>query len=122
MKKSIGVLPKKRGRPATGRDPMLNFRSPPDLTARIDAWVDQQSEPRPSRSEAIRQLVEKSLASESSGTTLRQSNASLDHKIEKQETAIAQMHQHSEPSPEASVAAMDKAMKNKTRRKNAKQK
>jgi Arc/MetJ-type ribon-helix-helix transcriptional regulator len=31
------------------------------LTARIDAWVDQQSEPRPSRSEAIRRLVEKAL-------------------------------------------------------------
>jgi hypothetical protein len=59
----------------------------------------------------------------------RQSDASLDRKIAKQETAIAQMHQHSEPSPEGGMAAMDKAvaenelvdMKGKwTRGKNAK--
>jgi Arc/MetJ-type ribon-helix-helix transcriptional regulator len=54
MKKSIGVLPKKRGRPATGRDPMMNFRMPPSLMETLDAWISLQPEPHPSRSEAIR--------------------------------------------------------------------
>jgi len=40
---------------------MLNFRSPPELTARIDAWIGAQNQPKPSRSEAIRRLVEKAL-------------------------------------------------------------
>jgi DNA-binding transcriptional LysR family regulator len=40
---------------------MLNFRSPPALTARIDAWIGAQPDPKPSRSEAIRRLVEKAL-------------------------------------------------------------
>jgi Arc/MetJ-type ribon-helix-helix transcriptional regulator len=54
MPKSISVLRKKRGRPATGTDPLLNFRSPPELTHALDAWIASQPEPRPSRSEAIR--------------------------------------------------------------------
>ena len=51
-------IPKKRGRPATGKDPMLTFRSPEQLTARIEAFAEQIDKPR---SEAIRQLVEKGL-------------------------------------------------------------
>jgi Arc/MetJ-type ribon-helix-helix transcriptional regulator len=41
---------------------MLNFRSPPELTAKIDLWRANLPEPQPSRSEAIRQLLEKALA------------------------------------------------------------
>jgi hypothetical protein len=55
------VLPKKKGRPATGKDPMLTFRSPPKLTAKVEAFAAEIDEPR---SEAIRRLVEKGLASE----------------------------------------------------------
>lgn len=40
---------------------MLNFRSPPEVTARIDAWIGAQPDPKPSRSEAIRRLVAKAL-------------------------------------------------------------
>lgn len=40
---------------------MLNFRSPPELTARLDAWIAGQPEPQPSRSEAIRRLLEQAL-------------------------------------------------------------
>jgi metal-responsive CopG/Arc/MetJ family transcriptional regulator len=40
---------------------MLNFRSPAKLTARIDAWIAEQPEPQPSRSEAIRRLLEQAL-------------------------------------------------------------
>jgi hypothetical protein len=61
METSVSALQKKRGRPATGVDPMLNFRSPPELTARIEAWIGAQPDPKPSRSEAIRRLVEKAL-------------------------------------------------------------
>jgi hypothetical protein len=42
-------------------DPLLNFRSPPELTKRIDAWAAAQ-EDKPSRSEAIRRLLKKALA------------------------------------------------------------
>ncbi|WP_083967123.1 ribbon-helix-helix protein, CopG family [Methylosinus sp. LW3] len=60
MAKSIEVLPKKRGRPATGKDPMLNFRAPPALVERVDKWAAKQDD-APSRSEAIRRLLEKAL-------------------------------------------------------------
>lgn len=49
---------KKRGRPATGMDPMLSFRSPPELTDRIEAYAVGEGVPR---SEALRRLVEKGL-------------------------------------------------------------
>lgn len=43
---------------------MLAFRSPPELTARIDAYAATVGTPR---SEAIRQLVENGLALEDPG-------------------------------------------------------
>jgi len=54
------VIPKKRGRPATGKDPMLTFRAPPTFTAEVEAWAKRQPD-RPSRSEALRRLVEMAL-------------------------------------------------------------
>jgi hypothetical protein len=56
MKKSIKVKPKKkRGRPATGRDPHVAARMPPSLTAEVEAWAAANDT---GRSEAIRRLVE----------------------------------------------------------------
>ena len=60
MVASITVKPKKRGRPATGRDPLIAARLPPELTARIDARAKRE---QTSRSEAIRRLIEHALAS-----------------------------------------------------------
>jgi metal-responsive CopG/Arc/MetJ family transcriptional regulator len=34
---------------------------PPELEAKIDAWIERQGEPKPSRSEAIRRLIESGL-------------------------------------------------------------
>ena len=68
---SIGVLPKKRGRPATGQDPMLDFRAPRSLAAALDAWLAAQAEPRPSRSEAIRRLLAQTLEKPASDTLSR---------------------------------------------------
>ncbi|MCP4620663.1 MAG: ribbon-helix-helix protein, CopG family [Bradyrhizobium sp.] len=56
MKKSITVNKKSRGRPATGHDPVSAVRLPEDLTSQIDAWAEENG--APSRSEAIRRLVE----------------------------------------------------------------
>jgi hypothetical protein len=57
MAKSITVTPKKRGRPATGRDPFVGVRLPPALIAEIKKWA-AKSNGGISRSEAIRRLVE----------------------------------------------------------------
>jgi hypothetical protein len=56
MAKSIPVIRKKKGRPATGQDPVMTVRLPPELTERVDAWV--KSRDAQSRSDAIRQLIE----------------------------------------------------------------
>ena len=62
MPKSVPVTPKKkRGRPATGRDPVTAIRLPEDLRVRVEAWATKQRD-TPSRSEAIRRLVEIGLA------------------------------------------------------------
>lgn len=56
MKKSIKVMPKKRrGRPATGKDPQVVVRMPSTLIAEVDAWGEANDA---IRSEAIRRLVE----------------------------------------------------------------
>jgi hypothetical protein len=36
----------------------------PELEAKLMAWIEAQPEPRPSRSEALRRLVEKGLEGE----------------------------------------------------------
>jgi metal-responsive CopG/Arc/MetJ family transcriptional regulator len=51
------VTPKKPGRPATGRDPVLTVRLPPALRSAIETWAKQEND-KPSRSEAIRRLIE----------------------------------------------------------------
>jgi Ribbon-helix-helix protein, copG family len=56
MKKSIKVDQKrKRGRPATGRDPMVSSRIPEATVAAIDEWATRNDT---TRSDAIRRLVE----------------------------------------------------------------
>jgi len=59
------VLPKrKRGRPATGKDPVSAIRLSLPLRAVIDNWAKQQPD-QPSRSEAIRRLIEYALKAKS---------------------------------------------------------
>jgi hypothetical protein len=56
MKKSIKVAPKKRrGRPATGKDPHIAARMPAQLIADVVAWAAANDT---SRSDAFRRLVE----------------------------------------------------------------
>ncbi len=58
MAKSNKVIPKKkRGRPATGKDPITALRLPPVLLAAVETWAERQDD-EPNRSEAIRRLVE----------------------------------------------------------------
>jgi Arc/MetJ-type ribon-helix-helix transcriptional regulator len=56
MAKSITVNAKRRGRPATGQDPVSAVRLPAELTEEIDRWATKND--AKSRSEAIRRLVE----------------------------------------------------------------
>jgi hypothetical protein len=57
MAKAISVRHEKRGRPATGKTPTATLRLPEHLSYQIEAWSRKQSD-RPTRSEAIRRLVE----------------------------------------------------------------
>lgn len=45
----------RRGRPATGEDPLVSARLPRELVEQIEAWATDNAA---SRSEAIRRLVE----------------------------------------------------------------
>src|SRR5262245_15078148 len=55
------ALPKKRGRPASGKDPVTAIRLAEEMRTRLDDWCRKQDD-LPSRSEAIRRLVELGLA------------------------------------------------------------
>ena len=58
MKRSIKkATPKRRGRPATGKDPTRTLRLSDEFIAAVDVWAAGQGD-LPSRSEAIRRLVE----------------------------------------------------------------
>jgi hypothetical protein len=57
MKKSIKVMPKKRrGRPATGKDPQVVLRMPAKLIETVESIAASESV---TKSEAIRQLLER---------------------------------------------------------------
>ncbi|MEA3011960.1 MAG: hypothetical protein QOD42_505 [Sphingomonadales bacterium] len=53
-----------RGRPRTGVTPMTGVRIPADLDAKLTAWIERQPDPKPSRAEAIRRLIERGLGGE----------------------------------------------------------
>ena len=63
MKKSISVNKKSRGRPKKkgGVYPVTAVRLPPEILRGVDDWASSQDD-APSRSEAIRRLVENGLA------------------------------------------------------------
>ena len=56
------MVPKRRGRPATGKDPVTAIRLSDDLRGRVVSWARRQAD-KPGRSEAIRRLLEMGLAS-----------------------------------------------------------
>jgi hypothetical protein len=51
------VTPKKRGRPATGKDPVRTFRLSDEKVAEVEAWAARQPD-KPSRSKALRRLID----------------------------------------------------------------
>lgn len=57
MRKPIAAIRKKRGRPATGLDPMISVRVPPIILAALDNWIAERPAPKPSRSETVRAAV-----------------------------------------------------------------
>jgi len=59
MRSRIKPGPKRSGRPPAPRDPVISFRSPPELAARIERFAKAEQKPR---SAAIRQLIERGLA------------------------------------------------------------
>jgi hypothetical protein len=62
MAKSMAVKPKKRrGRPATGKDPFYGVRIPNRLIVAIDRWSVENG--AASRSDAIRRLIDLGLSS-----------------------------------------------------------
>jgi hypothetical protein len=65
MAKSIKVHPKKRrGRPATGKDPLVSARLPQPLIDQVEQWSASNSV---TRSEAVRRLVELGLKAKTAG-------------------------------------------------------
>lgn len=54
----------KGGRPRVDATP-ITVRVPPAQLASLDAWIGSQPEPKPSRPEAVRRLIEKGLKSTS---------------------------------------------------------
>ena len=62
---SIAEIKKRgRGRPRTGIGPAISMRLYPELEAALMAWIARQPDPKPSRSAALRRLVEKGLEAE----------------------------------------------------------
>jgi hypothetical protein len=73
MAESIHVIHKKRGRPATGHDPVLTVRLSPTARIAVENWAKQQPD-KPSRSEAIRRLIEIALSAKSKRQSTRGEN------------------------------------------------
>ena len=51
----------KGGRPRTGATP-VTVRVPPEQLARLDAWIETEPEPKPTRPDAIRKLIDRGLS------------------------------------------------------------
>jgi hypothetical protein len=59
---AIADKPKKKmGRPPTGIGKTIGLRLYPAMEADLDAWIDAQPGPKPSKPEAIRRLLAEAL-------------------------------------------------------------
>jgi hypothetical protein len=54
------VIPRKPGRKATGKDPVMSLRMPPDLRSDIEAWAKTQNN-KLTLSKAVISLVRQAL-------------------------------------------------------------
>lgn len=54
---SIRAVTNKRGRPATGKGAPVTVRLQPDMLAALDVLIDRSPDPKPSRPEAVRQIL-----------------------------------------------------------------
>jgi hypothetical protein len=93
MAKSIKVKPKKRGRPATGKDPLVGFRASPTMRASVVRWAESQSD-TPTLSEAIRRLVELGLTVK----TAVRSTSKPDRRLRAQELAAKAIDKMGDPA------------------------
>src|SRR4051812_38761838 len=50
---------RKPGRPPTGIGKPIGLRLQPETERKLDQWITQQDDPKPSRPEAIRRLIER---------------------------------------------------------------
>jgi len=55
------LLTRKRGPKPTGKGHLIGVRLQPEQLAALDAWIDAQPEPKPSRPEAIRTILQRFL-------------------------------------------------------------
>lgn len=46
-----------RGRPSSGVGPPIGLRLYSDILASLDRWIENQPDPKPKRTEAIRELL-----------------------------------------------------------------
>ena len=60
--RSISVIPKKRGRPATGRDPVIPVRLPPKMIEQLEELAARR---KATRSQVIREFLRKALVKRS---------------------------------------------------------
>ena len=52
------------GRPPTGIGKTIGLRLYQDMEAELDAWIADQPDPKPSKPEAIRRLIDRGLEAE----------------------------------------------------------
>lgn len=52
------VLTKKRGPKPTGKGTLVGVRLQPDQLAALDHWISEQGDPKPTRPEAVRRLLD----------------------------------------------------------------
>jgi hypothetical protein len=71
MTQETVVTKKRRGPAPTGKGTQLGLRLQPPTLSQLDAWISAQPEPRPSRPEAVRLLLQRGLQPEQAGETLR---------------------------------------------------
>jgi metal-responsive CopG/Arc/MetJ family transcriptional regulator len=87
FRRELTVIPKKRGRPGTGRDPLVALRLPSELVKRVDDWAKRNGEE--SRSATIRAFIEAGLLSHSKQIKLYCEQ--LDALHEKRKTRLANL-------------------------------
>ena len=107
--RTTAEIQKKRGRPGTGIGKALGLRLYPMLESALGSWISAQSDPKPSRPEAIRRLLQAALAADGFAVA-PEPGGTIEARIGRLEARLSKPKPSGPPTPEKGMQMLRRGL------------